>query len=75
MVDDRYRDSRCWGVAIVRINKCQHIVSGQHFKNRLLSRFAKRMGVSTDIDRTTNPLGAAVFDDGLCDGQDVLLIE
>ena len=75
VIDNRHRNRRCGGVAIVRVNQRQHIVSGQHLKNGLLSRFTEGVGVSTDIDRPTNALRASVFDDGLGDCQDVLLVK
>ena len=67
MIQDRHRHRRCRSEAIVLGDEAVDSVASQNFQHALLARFRERVGVPSDIDRSTDSTGSSVFNNGLGD--------
>ena len=75
VVDDCDRDGRGRNVAVGCVNHGEHVVAGEHFESGAFGWSAERVGVFADVYRAVDVLAAAVFDDCLSDGGDVVFVE
>lgn len=58
-------------VAVAGVDDGHHLIGGEYLQRRYPCRFRKAMGVTADEQRPGGPLGGAVFDDSLGDGQNM----
>ena len=72
---DRVRDRRSGGVAVVVVDEHGDVVGGEHLQRRRPSRLGQGMRVASDEQRPVEAAPAPVVDDGLGGGQDVVLVE
>jgi len=73
--EDGVRDDRRRRDAIILLNEGFHSVGGQHLQRGTLRWPGKRMRVFAHVQRPIDTLGTAILADGLCDGEDVRLVE
>ena len=72
---DRVRDRRRGGEAVVGVDHHVDLVGAQHLEDRAEGRLRQRVGVAPQEQRAVDALRAAVAADGLADRQHVRLVE
>ena len=73
--ENRVRDDRCRGHALIALDDRVHPVGDEHLERRALSRLGQRVGVLPHVERAVDPLAAPVIADGLGDRGDMGLGE
>ena len=69
------RDGGRRRVAVPVVDEHLDAVADEHLERRPPGRFGETVGVAADEERTVEPLVRAVVADGLCRGEDVVLVE
>jgi hypothetical protein len=73
--ENRVRDDRCRGHALIALDDRLHAVGDEHLERRAQRRLGQCVRVLPHVERAVDPLVTAVIADGLGDRDDVGLGE